>query len=408
MAWIEKYANFDLTTGLDDGSSEANAWQSFASLAAGFAAGNGLGWRLNIKRTAVPYYTASGGVKTDSFANVGTKDKPSMVEGYAVTPQDGGYFEMESDWNIHTLNAGGNYSIVKNIKYTAVGSNVGVINCGSNVSDNALAINVIAKCRGGHPDFQNTINCYIEQSSPSSYITIGGVNQASSVCHNTIFRRVGTPTSTRLVDVDSYAKSQTFNNCVFIGGGAGSGNESLLNFRRMYWSRFTSVNNCVFYNGYNGIAFDDYNSANNNYLHFFANNLFCEMANYGGEFLAPSTAVACTNFTRNAYYNCTAGLTNLAEEFNHGDNIALSADPFEDISNIDYRINNVAGGGAILRATSEYQIPDDLTSTQIYPFGWLVDPTESGGGGGAGGGGGGGGGSGGGHHGGGGQHIYFG
>jgi hypothetical protein len=28
MAFVEKYANFDLATGLNDGSSEANAWQT--------------------------------------------------------------------------------------------------------------------------------------------------------------------------------------------------------------------------------------------------------------------------------------------------------------------------------------------------------------------------------------------
>jgi len=379
MAWIERYANFDLTTGLDDGTSEADAWQTFTSCAAGFALGNGLGWRLNVKRTAVPYYTASGGVSSDSFGNNGTQEKPSMVEGYAVTPQDGGYFEMESDWNIHTLYCGGNYSISKNIKYTAVGTGLGAIRCGSNISDNAMAINIIAKVRGGLY-FQNTVNCYIEQGHASSYIYIGGVNGASSSCHNTIFRRVGSSTANTLVDSDSYAKSQNYNNCVFIGSGAGTGNESLLKIRRSENARFTNVNNCIFHNGYNGIGFSDFSASNNNYLHFFANNLFSNMANYGAEFPEIGGLMKCVNFTRNAYLNCTAGLTNLTELFNHGDNIALTADPFEDIANLDYRINNVAGGGAILRAAQEYQKPDDVASVPIYPFGWLRDPAAAGGG----------------------------
>ncbi len=43
MAIIEKYANFDLATGLNDGTSEANAWRATTDVV--FAAGE----RVNLK-----------------------------------------------------------------------------------------------------------------------------------------------------------------------------------------------------------------------------------------------------------------------------------------------------------------------------------------------------------------------
>ena len=55
----------------------------------------------------------------------------------------------------------------------------------------------------------------------------------------------------------------------------------------------------------------------------------------------------------------TAGATHL-------DKISLSSDPFADAANSDFSLNSVAGGGAVLRASTQ-----TVASTTFYPFNWL-------------------------------------
>ena len=55
---------------------------------------------------------------------------------------------------------------------------------------------------------------------------------------------------------------------------------------------------------------------------------------------------------------------------------ALTADPFTDAAGGDFSLNNVAGGGAVLRAVTQ-----TVGSTTTYPFNWLAAPAAGGGGG---------------------------
>jgi hypothetical protein len=76
----------------------------------------------------------------------------------------------------------------------------------------------------------------------------------------------------------------------------------------------------------------------------------------------------------NAVYNC--GFSSLPSETN---SITLTADPFVDAANDDFKLNADAGGGATLRANN-FSLNTD---TAVYPFRQYVSDAFGGGGGGA-------------------------
>lgn len=87
-----RYANFDLTTGLNDGTSEANAWQTWADADAGFAAGD----YLYVRRTA-SRHNVGGANSQLSFAGfTGTGSELGVIEGYGTTPGDGVPFQTSN------------------------------------------------------------------------------------------------------------------------------------------------------------------------------------------------------------------------------------------------------------------------------------------------------------------------
>jgi hypothetical protein len=86
MALTEKYANFDLATGFNDGTSEANAWQSWADIT--FAAGE----RVNIKRCS-----SRQSLGSVSMSVSGTAGSPVWLRGYGSTIGDGTKFHWTGD-----------------------------------------------------------------------------------------------------------------------------------------------------------------------------------------------------------------------------------------------------------------------------------------------------------------------
>lgn len=82
----ERYADFDLATGLNDGTSEANAWQSWGDIV--FAAGE----RVNIQAGASAHSIGSVTQTTN-----GTAGSPVYLRGYTTTIGDGGLWEFTGD-----------------------------------------------------------------------------------------------------------------------------------------------------------------------------------------------------------------------------------------------------------------------------------------------------------------------
>jgi hypothetical protein len=85
--WVERYYDDDLATGLNDGTSEANAWQSLADMAAGVKGGQ----RVNMKQTASPVVLAAN----FTWPIGGTGPGPIWFRGYKTTIGDG--FKWQGD-----------------------------------------------------------------------------------------------------------------------------------------------------------------------------------------------------------------------------------------------------------------------------------------------------------------------
>ncbi|MCP3882358.1 MAG: DUF5123 domain-containing protein [Sulfitobacter sp.] len=89
-------------------------------------------------------------------------------------------------------------------------------------------------------------------------------------------------------------------------------------------------------------------SQGNGFQVLILNNIFygCGTALDSGD----STFTAKLHVGPNAYGGNDTDLTNVTA---HADDVALTADPFTDAANDDFTLNNVAGGGALLRHTAE-------------------------------------------------------
>jgi hypothetical protein len=104
------------------------------------------------------------------------------------------------------------------------------------------------------------------------------------------------------------------------------------------------ITNSIFNGGTNGLHYRTYTqAAASGYV---ANNVF---VNFSGVAIYNTTGrYTDINFINNAFYN---NATNILYDYDHHlNNIVLSADPFVDQANRDYRINKTIGGGAVLRS----------------------------------------------------------
>ena len=87
-----RYANFDLATGLNDGTSEANAWQTWAAVLAGESPGDHV-W---VKKTATRHNEGGANTRIDLAFFAPTVSELSRIEGYGTTIGDGVMFESSN------------------------------------------------------------------------------------------------------------------------------------------------------------------------------------------------------------------------------------------------------------------------------------------------------------------------
>jgi hypothetical protein len=87
MAFTETYLNYDLGSGDNDGTTEANAWRTWGDAISGAAAGD----RINVKRTSSRISTGSV-----TWSVSGTATAPIHIRAYTSSIGDGGMFEMDN------------------------------------------------------------------------------------------------------------------------------------------------------------------------------------------------------------------------------------------------------------------------------------------------------------------------
>lgn len=368
MAWAEKYANFDLTTGLNDGSSEANAWKTPAAVVAGVAAGD----RVNIKRQATAYDLTT----TVTFNVNGTATAPIWYRAYTSTIGDGGLWEVAyNSGGIASLQFTGTYNYVEGIHFKA-GASTNLHAFHVNAAG-SIAIRCYAKPTSTS-SITNSRRCWFEMaaSGGGGYFDLPGTNAHPTSHIDTVFRRVGTTSASYLVYNDHFGRYMLLERCTFIGNG-NSGEDGVF-LDRADSGRGANVKNCIFYNFDDGFVVDEEPNSDQE-LVWVEQSVFDTMAGYGVK--RTNTEQGFVHLLHNYYRSCTSGFTNYAAEADLKSGTALTASPFVDTSTQDFDFNSTSGGGQVLRDAGFYPDPRASSGFGIEPFAslWKEVASSSGG-----------------------------
>jgi hypothetical protein len=341
MAIAETYANFVTPAGgLDDGSSEVNAWETPASMAAGAVAGD----RVNMRFTS--RYTVPS---SQTFAFAGSVTQPILIRGYETTIGDGGkillHFAtgtiytwlfsgdnvLSYDWDI--THSGGGASTPFGFQ-----SDGGFVRSLQFVSDTTGTLtDVLVRlddCGFG--------SLYVESAGNTSSGEIAYINRTfgTSIVTNSVNGRAGVDIgqgyrANSIGRILAYSRVSTTARGLYVTGGDNSSG--------MYIGQLTI-------HGFDeSLTYDVLQATIGNAM--VVDNAILSGAVYGLS-IDDATNKCGAVFNNIFFYDCT----NQTNGF--GDNtilnpIALTADPFVDSSAYDFNLNYLAGGGALVRAAVE-------------------------------------------------------
>jgi hypothetical protein len=328
MSYTEKYLNYDLSTGDNDGSSEANAWQTFSAAISGAAAGD----RINVKRTSSRIST--GDIQ---WTKSGTVDAPIHIRAYETTIGDGGMFEMNNRFRCSgtdVITEGLDILSTTTLLLWQTGNRNVTYRCKIESSGSGGAI--VRALTGV------LVNCSVKAPIASSYI----VNLYQSAAIGCYFEATDAATTTsgaRIIELENSYRYSNVVNCILKGNGD---------------TDLKGINIINDHNGRGGL---------------FQNNVFenlgtCIVYNEGG--FGQSIAIIQDNI----FYNATKAIENLrgtnssskygyfinnnatglltgAAYTNVGDyipnQIVLTESPF--IDTVHYELNDAPGGGALCK-----------------------------------------------------------
>ena len=328
MAYTVRYANFDLGTGNNDGTTEADAWQTLADMNTGLAGG---GFLCHIKKQAArPTIAANQIMCPDALIG-----NPNIIRGYGTTINDGVRWEFGTpSWRNIYFNAHTTWDFVDFDGPASLRANGKPGSC--------LKRSRIIQNDGG-VEFATFDSNYIELSGGSE-IQHGAVGGAPCRLFRNYIRKTDTNAS-QLAELDMFGHSLTIIDNIFHGNGS-AGQDGITVDRHNNSDGLVIANNII-YNCDQGISFGHIENDNVARLSHIYGNLFDTMAGYAIE--APTTVVGQNRLMNNYYRNCTSGFTDYPDESTDGPAIALTADPFVDTSTNDLTINDTVGGGRVLR-----------------------------------------------------------
>lgn len=348
MAWTEKYANFDLTTGDNDGSSEANAWQTTLAMTTGLGTTVSVPTRVNIKRQAVGYNLT----ESQTWSPAGTALCPLWYRGYTTTPGDGGLWEVRyNSIGVASLMISGGYCTVEGVAFLPGAT--------TNVSGFSAAgfFSTMTRCQlycaNAYPSTWNLIDCDISLSN--TYFDAAGANAGPCLMYGNRFTLLDSIGVTELARVDCYGRNVAIVNNLFVGNGASG--VCGISIDRANEGREVQIIGNTFYNIGTGLKIDEEPNAVGE-RGLVMGNVFDTMAAYGIE--RTNTEAGFLTILKNYYRACTSGFTNYTEASTLT-NTAFTASPFVDAANGDFRLNETAGGGGVLRAAG---FPVN------YPYDW--------------------------------------
>ena len=334
MAITEKYFNPDLDTGLNDGTSEANAWRTWADIV--FTAGE----RVNAKNPTAPFQPGA----SISAAVSASDTQPVLFRGYSSTIGDKTKFQFDMEANTLTVSGDANTFYDIDATGTSISQVINltgdlaylyrskVVNTGT-TANNHYAVNTADA---------SVVDCYLETNGTDH--TSGSESVALNFARGSALR------------------------CIIVSTAVGI--KTAIGFRA------ASITDCLVYEkgilGDAGIVVTGY--ASGGFMQISGNTIdnFVD----GIEIIGVDTlsgAVEPLIISGNLITNCTTGIANTDSGvrsttihindcffYNNTtdtdlDDVAilgktsLTVDPYTDSSTDDYTLNNTASGGADVR-----------------------------------------------------------
>ncbi len=339
MAITETYFDPDLATGSNDGTSEANAWQTWAVM----EAGRGTGDRVNAKNPSSPFQPGTN----ITFAVSATDLLVSIFRGYGSTIGDGTKFQFDLQTN--TLIVSGEGARFYDFDITGAyefGASFAIAGDNSR-AENGKVVNTSTTTNVSRAfDIQDATakNMYIENNSTGSAGTACTLANGTLTNSVIVATRIGLDISAAFrqnlaSDLLIFEKGSAATTGILVDDLAGSGGcyikrctidgfTDLIDLNSLDVIAGTNkppiIEDCILSNGTTGIANTDTATININ--------------------------IAVSDI---AFYNISGSDTELGD--NEVENkISLTADPYTDAANDDYSLNNTAGGGADVRAAGSF------------------------------------------------------
>ena len=344
---------YSQASGDNDGTSEANAFTAIQTALNSLSAGD----HLYCKR----HSSREGAITTNlSFStSAGSGGSPTVIEGYGTTPGDGIMYQTKSP-----IDFTGEHVYIKyldidtetdgnaafklfgdgNLMYRCVGNNTTTNTSGGTVRlSDASAVECVFRgvsTTSGHAVAQITnsalIGCYIERTNDDN--------------DGEIVELIASFTRNAVID------------CLLISGGGNASNGIWMNFTNSFQNFI--CNNTIVNCGGAGIYHDDGTANGHTSPIIFWNNLLYNCGYGINNNQATLSGTLALFASGNAFGAMgTAQTRNISANENP---ITLTASPFVDTTN--YQLNNVAGGGALVKGVAGLPDPSDITATARKQF----------------------------------------
>lgn len=360
MAITERYLDVELGTGLNDGTSEANAWQSWAAAVSGLTTGQ----RLNVKNPS----SRSNESTSASFATDASNTTPIHIRGYGSTIGDGTPAQFEN----FRLQTQANYLVESidilnsdaNGQPCFVGSDYGVtfLNCkGVKTGAGSQADGTIfSNALGG-----GAINCYAEVNSDDASRWLNNSSDAMYNFENGVVAYcIAAVRGNPLGNANLYGAIRlgasfehaacAVRNLLYMDedAAAGAGMAGILcqglssSDSGGYHIHHNTIHNFAY-----GINITGAGGTSTSGTPSFSNNLItaCPFAFHVADTsaLVPPIVFAFNFATDGAFSGCYAIDTRL-----------IAADPYTDKANGDFSLNSAALGGTVCRARAATAVGD--------------------------------------------------
>lgn len=346
----ERYLNVELVTGANDGTSEVDAWRSWADAMGGLTFGE----RLNVKNPSSRYDVSGDG----TFIVSGNNDTPIHIRGYGSTIGDGVLAQMEN----FRISVGGSNILVQDLDilnassinvplFDASGFNVTFFNCKG--VRTAVNIPTVFRIQNGG----NVVNCYADlQAGGNVGINNYGVIMVTNgVAYANIVRiREFVADNNSLTDMAGIRLSApvehsaaAVRNLIYTDRGVYAGPVAgilTINISSGECGGYHIVNNTID-NFPVGILMKETGVSTTEGTSTLCNNLItlCPTAVTGYPVAITSGTQLAIN---NAYDGVMTGVVPIESK-------RLTQDPYTDPENQDFSLNTTEGGGAVCRANAQ-------------------------------------------------------